>query len=61
MKINNFSYRYNVSVNGRTNGQTWFTTRDEARAYRRELAASGLTDLSIVRQKATWGDSMSVT
>ena len=62
MQIPNFTYRYNVTVNGRHTSR-WFTTRNEARAYRRELSSSNSNDstYSIIRQSVNWGDSTSVS
>jgi hypothetical protein len=66
MQLPSFSYRYNVMVNGR-NTSTWFTTRDEARAHRRELTMSSsdtttttTNSYKIVRQSVNWGDSATV-
>lgn len=63
MRLPSFSYRYNVMVNGRYTS-AWFTTRDEARAYRRELSATSTsndTDYSIVRQPVSWGTDSTVS
>ena len=61
MRLPNFSYRYNVMVNGRYSSR-WFTTRDEARAYRRELSSGTTSDVSfsIIRQAVSYGDDTTV-
>jgi hypothetical protein len=61
MRLPNFTYRYNVMVNGRYSTR-WFTTRDEARAYRRELSSSSTNSVNynIIRQPVSYGDDSTV-
>ena len=60
MKLPTFTYRYTVTTNGRYTSP-WFTTRNEARAFRRELSTSKTSTYSVVRQPVTFGDSIPVS
>lgn len=60
MRLPTFTYRYTVTTNGRYTNP-WFTTRNEARAFRRELSGTNAsTTYSIVRQSVSFGDSAAV-
>lgn len=59
MQISNFKYRYGLTANDKPM-TIWFTSRDEARAMKRQLSTSSTKTYTVVRQAALWGDSTPV-
>ena len=59
MQISNFKYRYGLTANGKPM-TIWFTSRDEARAMKRELSSTSNKTYTVVRQAALWGDATPV-
>ena len=63
MQIEKFSYRYEIEIDGNPTG-TYFTKREEARAFKRglqNLYESANITIRILQQKAAWGPSTVVS
>jgi hypothetical protein len=57
MQINNFNYRYTLLVNGK-NTNLFFTSRKDARTMKTTMRSTpkyNNSDITIMRQQATWG------